>query len=125
MVQVNTKKLENLVANQSSNVGYCKKTYDRYYKDSVNLILKTGDKIDATTLVLFPRGETTEDTVYYIKNFGADRLNDDQLSIMFLQKTDDPDQCMFFAMKDMGMDKIPMYVDKDSYKLGNALGLFN
>ena len=124
LVHVDSKKLEELISNQDNNIEYCKSNYDDYYKDCVNLMMKSGDKIPATTLYIMPTGESADDTVNYIKTFGADRLNDNQISFMFNQRTDDPDHCTYFGMKDVGMDKIPVYVDKDSYKVGSALGLF-
>lgn len=123
LVNVDAKKLEEIIRNQDTNIGYCETTYNKYYKDSVNLMMKSGDKLPATTLYINPTGESTDDAVEYVKKFGKDRLNENQLSFMFTQRTDDPDQCMYFGMKDLGMDKIPMYVNKDTYKIADALGL--
>ncbi|MCR5265381.1 MAG: hypothetical protein K6E29_02155 [Cyanobacteria bacterium RUI128] len=123
LVTVDAKKLEELIYNQDTNIGYCENTYKNYYKDGVNLMIRSGDKLPATTLYITPTGESTDDAVNYIKRFGKDRLNEDQLSFMFTQRTDDPDQCMYFGMKDLGMDKVPMYVNKDTYKIADALGL--
>lgn len=123
LVKVDIEKLDKILNNQSNNIEYCGSDYDNYYKDSVDLMIKSGDKIPATTLYINATGESTDDTVDYIKKFGADRLNDDQLVLMFTQRTDDPDHCMFFGMKDLGMDKVPVYVNNDTYKIGNALGI--
>jgi len=124
LVKVDAQKLEDFIANQDTNIMYCKDNYEKYYKSNVRNILKSGDKISATTLMIYPTGETVDDAVNYIEKFGADCLNHNQLSVMFIQKTEEPDQCMYFGLKKLGMDKIPMYADKNSYKLGNALGLF-
>lgn len=124
LVKVDVEKLDKILQNQSNNIEYCEENYNDYFKDSVDLMIKSGDKIPATTLHINPTGESVEDSVDYIHKFGADRLNDDQLILMFNQSTDDPDHCMFFGMKDLGMDKVPVYVNKDTYELGSALGLF-
>ena len=124
LVKVDVEKLNKLLANQSNNIEHCRKDYDNYFKDNVNLIIRSGDKITATTLHINPTGESAEDTVDYIKKFGSDKLNEDQILLMFTQLTDDLDHCMFFGMNDLGMDKIPVYVNKDTYKIGNALGIF-
>ena len=124
LVKVDVEKLDKILQNQSNNIEHSGSDYDNYYKDSVDLIIKSGDKIPATTLHINATGESTDDTVDYINKFGADRLNDDQLVLMFTQRTDDPDHCMFFGMKDLGMDKVPVYVNNDTYKIGNALGIF-
>lgn len=124
LVKIDAKKFEKLIQNQDQNIDYCESTYDKYYKDSIDSVIKSGDKMPATTLYITPMGESTEDTVRYIHSFGEDRLNDNQLSFIFNQESfDKPDQCMFFGMKDLGMDKIPVYMNEDSYKLANALGI--
>ena len=124
LVTVDTKKLEKLISNQDNNIKYCEENYNDYYKGSVDLMIKSGDKLPATTLYITPTGESTEDTVSYIKKFGADRLNEDQLSFMFVKRTDDPDHCLYYALKNLGMDKVPVYVDKDTHSIGSALGIF-
>jgi len=124
LVEVNTEKLEELLSNQDTNIEHCKKDYDNYYKDSVENLIKSGDKLSATSLHIIPTGESAEDTVNYVKTFGADRLNDGQLSIIFNQRTDDPDHCMYFGLKDLGFDKVPVYVDKETFEIGKALELF-
>ena len=86
-------------------------------------MLRSGDEIPATTLTIHdPSGN--EDLRRYVNRFGADRLNNEQIFIDFNQKTDDPDHCVYFALRDMGIDKIPVYVDSQSYEAGSILGLF-
>ena len=124
LVEIDVKKLEELLPKQDTNIKYCESNYNDYYKDSVNSMLRSGDKITATTLYIAPTGESVDDTINYVKNFGADRLNTDQVSLYFEQKTDDPDHCVFFGLRDAGLDKVPVYVDNGTHKLGKALGLF-
>ena len=123
LVKVDVDKLDKIISNQPNNIEYCEKVYNNYYKDNVDLMIKSGDKIPVTTLYINPTGGSVEDSIDYIKKFGADRLNDEQFVFMFTQLTDNPDHCMLFGMKDLRMDKIPVYVDKDTYKIGNALGI--
>lgn len=124
LVNLDVEKLEQILQNQSNNIEYCEDNYNNYYKDRVNSLIKSGDKIPATTLYINPAGDSVEGSIDYINNFGTDRLNDNQFVLMFNQSTDEPDHCMFFGMKDLGMDKVPVYVNKDTYQLGHALGLF-
>ena len=123
LVKIDAEKLNKILRNQSNNIEYCENDYNNYYKESVDLLIKSGDRIPATTLYINPTGESVADSLDYIKKFGADRINEDQFMLMFNQSTDDPDHCMYFAMKDLGMDKIPVYVNNDTYKIGSALGL--
>ena len=123
LVKVDVKKLDDLRLNQDENIVFCEDDYDACYKDSVNLMIKSGDKITPTTLCIKPTGETVDETVNYINKFGSDNLNKDQLLFVFSQRTNEPDHCTFFGMKDLGMDKVPVYVDKDTFKIGNALGI--
>ena len=47
-----------------------------------------------------------------------------KIGLFFCQRTNQPDHCTYFALKDLGMDKIPVYVNKQSYEAGRILGLF-
>jgi hypothetical protein len=44
--------------------------------------------------------------------------------IDFCQLYVEPDHCVYFGLRDLGMNKIPVYVDKQSYEAGKILGLF-
>lgn len=123
LVKIDAKKLDKLIHNQDQNIDYCEKNYENYYRDDVDTMIKSGDKITATSLYIIPLGESVKDTVKYINAYGADRLNDNQLSFVFNQESDEPDHCTFFGMKDLGMNEIPVYVDNDTLKLGKALEL--
>ena len=62
--------------------------------------------------------------IEYVEKFGADSLNDDSLFVDFVQMTNEPDHCMYFAMKNIGMKKIPVCVDERTRELGEKMGLF-
>lgn len=124
MVFVNPEKLEQIARGQDSNFEHCKKDFDKYYQDQINFMLKSGDEIPASTLHI-TSVSSQEDLLDYIKRYGADKLNSQQLIMDFSQKTDDPDHCMYFAFKDLGMNKIPVYVDKDTYQIADALGILD
>lgn len=121
---VDVEKLEKLLINQDSNLEHCERDFNNFYTKKVDLMLKSGDKFPTTTLHIVPNFSSIEDTLEYIEKFGKENLNDDMISILFSQQTNEPDNCVYFALKDLGMDKIPVYVNKDSYAIGNALGLF-
>ena len=122
-VRVDVKKLEELAKNQSSNLEHCKSDYNEYYQDRVDTMLKNGDEIPATTLSIYsPSGN--EDLKRYVDNYGSNNLNDNQIFIDFEQKTNNPDHCTYFALEDIGIDKVPVYVDATTYEAGNILGLF-
>lgn len=123
-VKVDSKKLEQLLSSQTDAISHSKKDYNNYYKEDVDLMIKSADSFPATTLYIIPNDSSKEDMLNYIKHFGAENLNDDMISLLFSQRTDEPDNCVYFGLKDLGMDKIPVYVDKDSYDIGKALKLF-
>lgn len=124
VAKVNVKRLEELIKNQQSNLVHCESDYNKYFKNEVDFMLKSGNKFPATTLCISPNGASLEDTLEYIEKYGANRLNDDQLSFYFDKRTNDPDHCVYFALRNLGMEEIPVYVSFDSYKLGSVLGLF-
>ena len=122
-VYINTEKLEKLAENQLSNLDHCRSDYDKYYSGSVNALIRNGDEIPATRLYIHsPSGN--DDLQRYISNFGTEGLNNNQILINFNQETNNPDHCVYFALKDMGIDSIPVYVNSQTYKAGKILGLF-
>ena len=112
LVEVNSSKLENLAKTHDSNLEHCKNCYDKYYNEKVDFMIKSGDSIPATSLYL-----VTPDITSSVKD-------SNNLFIDFNQETDMPDHCMYFGLKDAGMETIPMYVNDETLALGSELGLF-
>ena len=123
-VNLNVKKLENLIGNQRSNIDYCENDYRGYYRKEIDTILKSGEDFPATTLYVSPTNGDKEELKTYVNAFGLN-LNSGQVEFDFSQKTDIPDHCIFFALRDLGMEKIPMYVNHSSYVTGKILKLFS
>lgn len=123
-VEVDTEKLEKLIQNQQNNIDHCQSDYNKYYKDKVENMLRDGSSFPATTLTIYPRFGSIDDLKHYVDNYGPDRLNENQVIIDFNQETDNPDHCVYFALRDMGLNKVPVYVDDATYEAGSALGLF-
>jgi len=124
-VNVNVEKLEDLIQNQKGNFNYCENIYENenYFSRKIDYMLKNGNPIQTSTLYITP-SSSVKDTVNYINRFGANNLNEGQLFFDFNQTTDDPDHCMYFALRDLGMKNVPVYVNPDTYAIGNALGIF-
>lgn len=122
-VDVDSEKLKKLIKNQANNLDHCKKDYNKYYKDATDTMLKKGDAITASTFRIYSTSGN-EDLKRFVERYGAKNLNDNQIIVDFNQKTDEPDHCMYFALKDLGMKKIPVYVDERTYEAGKILELF-
>ena len=123
-VTIDAERLFEIAKNQNQNLAHCEKDYYNYYYDKVDFMLKTGDEIPATTLWISPSGSKVDDTLDYINTWGADNLNKEQIFVEFNQvEEDDPDHCIFFALKNMGIKEVPVYVNEDTYKLASALGI--
>lgn len=125
LVEINSKKLEELSRRQDSNLLHCNIDYDNYFKNKLETILKKGDNISVSTLYLTPNGSSDEDFIKYVESWGPDLLNSNQLFICLAQNTDEPDQCMYFALKELGMNKIPVYVNEQTHVLCEKLGLLD
>jgi len=122
---VNVKKLEELAKRQQSNFNHCEKDYKKYFSEKTDCIIKSGEEFATSTLTLFNCSDTgkPKQLLDYIEKFGANRLNDGQIFVGFDQKYDYPDHCIFFALRDLGMDKVPVYVNENSLEIGKALGI--
>ena len=124
-VYINSDKLELLMARQESNIPHCENDYYEYYSPKVDFMLKSGDKIPATTLEIYSLTSTNDQALEYINKFGKKNLSPEQISVDFSQKTDEPDHCLYFALRDMGIKDIPFYVNQTTYKIADALGIIS
>ena len=126
IVLADVEKLDKLVQKQTvGNYSHVEKDYNRYFKNDADFNLKSGEDIVAPTLVFNPNmAGGIRGAIEYVEKFGADSLNDDSLFVDFVQMTNEPDHCMYFAMKNIGMKKIPVCVDERTRELGEKMGLF-
>ena len=124
LVNIYADKLEELASNQNSNIPYCNYEYTTQYHDKIEQMFKSGDAFPTTTLFICPKMSNKE-LKKYVENFEAEKPNDEEVMIDFYQSTNEPDHCVYFGLKDLGMDKIPVYVDDSSYEAGKILGLFS
>lgn len=122
-VNVDSEKLEKLCKKQMSNIAHCKSDYEKYFSNSTDAMIESGDEFPATTLAITAIGGN-EDLKRYVDYYGVDYLNDEQIAIDFCQKTDKPDHCSYFALKELGLKNIPVYVNKDTLEAGKIMGLF-
>lgn len=104
-VEINTKKLKELerINSTYSNLRYCEDRYYYLHKDKINEMLKSGDDIPASTLYIYKVPNTNH---YSVDFFGKDH-----------------DQYVYFALKDLGMKKVPVYVNEETKEACKILGL--
>ena len=121
-VEVDVDKLSKLMKTQDGNIEHCRKDYEDYFKNHIDFTIRSGEKFPATTL--FISTSNTNALVNYIDRYGADNLNNNQVSLDFSGRTLGQDQCVYFALKNLGLKKVPVYVDAQTYLIGNKLGLF-
>lgn len=119
---MNVEKFEELLKNQYSNIEHCESDYNKYFKEKVNFMLKSGDEIPATTFAIGST-QSVEDTIKYIDKYGAEKINENSLLLDFSQQTDEPDHCVYFALKNLGMKEIPINVSRETLSIGSALGI--
>lgn len=123
LAKINHAKLSELLKTQgNNNFQHCESDYNKFYRDQLDFMLKSEEEIPAATLYITP-WSSKEDALDYISKWGSENLNDNSVNIDLSQRTNAPDHCMYFAMKDAGMTSIPVYVDNDTYELGQAMGL--
>jgi len=123
--EINPEKLMELAKRQYSNIEHCEKDYNCYFNDTIDYTLKSGKNFPTTTFMIRPAGSIQDELLNYIDVWGAENLNDNQIFLDFNQQTDLPDHCMFFALRDLGIEKVPVDVDLDTYILCEELGLLD
>ncbi|MBO5948622.1 hypothetical protein J6Q66_07290 [bacterium] len=118
--KINAEKFEKLVSQHpESNIKYCQKEYDRYFEDATNFMLKKGSKFPATTMYITTSMDK-EDAILYKQMNGVENFNKNSIQFNFAQRTNDPDHCVYFAMKEAGIKNIPVYMSQDTYDLAKA-----
>ncbi len=119
---IDAEKLEGILKSQEdNNFAETKADYTENHKKETQFMLKSGDMIPASTLYIttwYP----PEDVLPQIKETGI--IDENSIVFNFEQKSSDvPDHCMYFAMKQAGLKNIPVYLDAESYKAADALGI--
>ncbi len=118
---IDSEKLDKILTSQEdNNFRKTREIYQKQNKKETQLLLKSMDEIPASTLYITTWNRPDE-TVEYIRNNGSPEKN--SIVFNFEKLTDDPDNCIYFAMKGIGMKDIPVYLDDASYLVAYALGI--
>ncbi len=120
---MDVERLGELIARQDNNLKQCRRDYYSKYRESVDYILKSGDKIDTTELCITPKRNYNKDSAAsFIQKYGFSNLPC-MFELDFMRDMDSHAHCMVIAFNELGMKEIPVYVDKNTNKLGESLGL--
>ena len=120
-VVIDSEKLENiLICQEDNNFGTTKSLYKKAARKEALGMLKSLNKFPASTLYI-TTWENPDDTRNKIKSSG--KVENDSIVFNFEKTTDKPDNLIYFAMKEAGMKDIPVYMDEESYKTAQALGI--
>lgn len=118
---IDLERLDALLKTQKdNNFEQCEKEYNEKYKSKADFALRSGDKISASTMYIAPM-VGYGDYIKFMDVIGHKKLSRDAVFVGLIQRTEKPDHCQFFAMKNANMKKIPVYMDKNSYELAQAL----
>ncbi|MBQ3641182.1 hypothetical protein II906_04550 [bacterium] len=124
LVNINAEKLAEFANKQDTNFEHCRSDYEEYYSDSVQNMLRNGDEFPTSTLYINPLNGLDSLCGYVSRNGNSpEKFNENQLIFTLNQQTNKPDHCVCFALKDLGIKNIPMYVNDDTYKACKLLGL--
>jgi len=107
-VDVDSAKLEEFIKTEQSNIPSLEKDYCNGLNIITRIDLLEGSNIPATTLRITP----------------PELYSNDSRTVDFVKTDDNTDCYTYFALKDTGLNKIPMYVDNITYVIGNQSGLF-
>ena len=119
-VYIDAEKFEEMLKKTRSNYDHCKLSYKEYFKETLQTQIKSGEQIPATSLFLVPK---TCDLIDFINRYGAESVDENMLDAIFDMSHITEDSSMYFAMKDAGMTRIPVYMDKDSTEIANKMGI--
>ncbi len=126
IVFVNFKKLEKLAKKQCSNFALCERNYKEIPNKKSLLKSRNNTPIKTSTLHIKPtRTYASSDELLNFLAKGDNKIIDNEtLFVYFSLEKENQDYCTYFALRDLGLKYIPIYVDKETYKIGHALKLF-
>lgn len=108
MALLDTKKFENAyMTSPFGNIQACEDMYATQYASQIHDVISSGEEITVPEL--------------YINGPSEGRL---PASFVFNQTDNEANHCLYFAMKNIGMTKVPVAVDRHTYEVGCELGLF-
>ncbi|MBQ7287214.1 MAG: hypothetical protein IJW73_05575 [Candidatus Gastranaerophilales bacterium] len=105
----------------NGNADYCEEIYHKHFAKQTEAMVKSGNEITVPALHINSAYLGVENMAL---QFGEDAVPDGTLSFYFNQTTNEPNHCLYYAMKNCGMTRIPVSVDERSFELGKSLGLF-
>ena len=117
MVEVDVEKLEDLLVKHQTNYYVYRDFYNKQFKSDVEKLLRKDDNIPAATLRITTNSGNIEG------NSESIEIDKDTIFICFMKSFCDNDEFMYFAMKELGMKKIPVYVYEKNLVLCQKLGL--
>lgn len=128
LVYVNSEKIEELLKTQrDSNFQQAKKDYDKFYKGKSQLILRSSEEIEPPVLYVNCNAYDGDpnDLKNYINDYGMESLGPNMVGVWQIQQGKDRDINMYYAMQDVGMKDIPVYLDRLSIENAQILGLLS
>lgn len=128
LVYVDSEKIEELLKIQrDSNFQQAKKDYDRLFKGKSQLVLRSREEIEPPVLYVNCNAYDGDPATLksYIDSFGMESLGPSMIGFWQIQEGKDRDINMYYAMKDLGMKDIPVYLDRQSLENAQMLGLIS
>lgn len=127
LIAIDSKKLEDLAQKQESNFEHCKSDYENYFRENTDFAIKSDEQITPQTISIkyLDDDSTPESLKRYVDSFGVNNLNKDSIAIYQSQLGERTDINPYYALKELGFTKVPVYLDNESYKNALTLGLIN
>lgn len=122
-VNIEPYKLLELTETQKGNIKYCKNDYYNFFDDEIEFAILSGDEFPTTTLRIEADKISNKELQEHLEAFGKNSLDEDMIRIDFVRKRAFPDIGVFFALRNIGMDKVPVYMDKNTFMIASALDL--
>ena len=123
--EVDSDKLIELAKRQDSNFYDTKEAYKNFNKTRVDNMIKSGLEFPTSTLRILNNDNTKSnlEMLELIDNKGSEALKPRQLSINFIQMTNEPDDNVFYGFYNLGLRNIPLYMDKKTLQYAKTLDI--
>lgn len=123
--KVNADRLFQVMRGQNTSIPEKKSGYKNGPKQRTERMIESGLEIPTSYLSISNNDYRLSNDVALmnILENGLKGLKDNQISIDFIQLTNEPDDNMFYAFYDMGMKDIPLYMNKNTLEYAKALGI--
>ena len=123
IIYVDAKRLEEIAKEQHSNLAECREKYENGSKEIAMDRIESGNPLYLPTLNIAPCASSEDEAIEDLQDYGSDFIPPVSYYIDLDRYSKDGNENLFFAMQELGMKNVPVYIEPENYELIKAMDL--